>query len=129
MEHIARRGLLARVSPAERLRLWPRYGRSVRYASTGPVRLINAGPISWPVTAGTAPATIVTVEGHPRGDQGRYAARLRRAGVAVDEMHCTIPDLATGKMVADLGQSLRRSLPAPADEPAPAATTFRNEEK
>ena len=76
---------------------------------TGQV-LINAGPISWPVGAGIAPATVVTVTDDPRGDGGRYAARLRRAGVAVQELRCTVPDLATGKMRTDLGRALRQSL-------------------
>jgi acetyl esterase/lipase len=96
---------------------WPLLTRQV---------LINPGPISGPVVAGIAPATIVTVQGHPHGD--RYAARLRQAGITVDELHYSVDDLATGRMLADLGQALRRTLAEPiarpGDESARPGTSF-----
>jgi hypothetical protein len=89
---------------------WPALTRQV---------LINPGPISRPVVAGTAPATVVTAEGQPC----QYATRLRLAGISVDELHCSVDDLATGRMVADLGRALRRTLASPADESARPATS------
>jgi hypothetical protein len=76
--------------------------------------LISAGPVATRAVAGVAPATVVTVRHHPGGDAGRYAARLRRAGVEVDEL--IYPDrlLPTGRVHDDLGEALRRSLSAPA---------------
>jgi acetyl esterase/lipase len=83
---------------------WPLITRQV---------LISAGPAAPRAVAGVAPATIVTVRHHPGDDGGRYAARLRQAGVEVDEL--TYPGrLPTADRVrADLGQALRRSLSAP----------------
>jgi hypothetical protein len=79
--------------------------------------LISAVPIPWQAVAGVAPGTVLTVRRHPRGDDGRYAARLRRAGVAVDELRYTAPDpataerlLASGQVHADLVEALQHSL-------------------
>lgn len=56
---------------------------------------------------GVAPATIVTVGGDPgREDARRYAARLRQAGVPVDQRHLD----AVSRVVDDLAPALRRSL-------------------
>ena len=66
-----------------------------------------------PSLAGVPPATAATVERDPEGDEGRYAALLRRAGVAVDELRYAAPDRAsamrirTGRqLLADLGMAL-----------------------
>ena len=66
-----------------------------------------------PSLAGVAPATAVTVEHDPGGDEGRYAALLRRAGVAVDELRYAAPDRASAarirtglQLLADLGVAL-----------------------
>jgi hypothetical protein len=67
-----------------------------------------------------APATVVTVGRPPRGDAGRYTARLREAGVAADELQCAVSAVDNGRMLADLGEALRRSL---ADESARPATS------
>jgi hypothetical protein len=88
-----------------RARGWPPVTRQV---------LISAGPVAPRAVAGAAPATVVTVGRHPGGDKGRYAARLRRAGVEVDELIYPEPLLATGRVLADLGEALRRSLSTPA---------------
>jgi hypothetical protein len=87
-----------------RARGWPPIARQV---------LIGAGPVAPPAVAGVAPATIVTVRHHPRGDGGRCAARLRQAGVEVDEL--TYPErLPAASLVrAELGEALRRSLSTP----------------
>jgi len=70
-----------------------------------------------PSLAGVAPATAVTVEHDPGGDEGRYASLLRRAGVAVDELHYAAPDsssavrIRTGRqLLADLGAALSTHL-------------------
>ena len=76
--------------------------------------LISAGPVAPRAVTGVAPATVVTVRHHPGGDEGRYAAWLRRAGVEVDELIYPEPLLATGRFLADLGESLQRSLSTPA---------------
>jgi alpha/beta hydrolase fold len=85
---------------------WPSFTRQV---------LICAGPVqpTPPSLAGVAPVTAVTVEHDPAGDEGRYAAQLRQAGVAVDELRYTAPDPATAmrirngpQLLADLGAAL-----------------------
>jgi len=85
---------------------WPAFSRQV---------LVCASPVEQmpPSLAGVAPATTVTVEHDPGGDEGRYAALLRRAGVAVDELRYAAPDRAsavrirTGReLLADLGVTL-----------------------
>ena len=85
---------------------WPAFTRQV---------LICAGPVepAPPSLAGVAPATAVTVEHDPAGDEGHYAAQLRRAGVAVDELRYAAPDPATAirirngrQLLADLGAAL-----------------------
>ncbi len=83
---------------------WPLITRQV---------LISAGPVAQRAVAGLAPATIVTVRHHLGGDRGRYAARLRQAGVEVHEL--TYPDRVpdAGQVRAELGEALRRSLSAP----------------
>ena len=86
---------------------WPAFSRQV---------LVCASPVERipPSLGGVAPATAVTVEHDPGGDEGRYAAVLRRSGVAVDELRYAAPDLAsavrirTGRqLLADLGVALR----------------------
>jgi len=84
-----------------------------------------ASPLSAASVAAVAPATVVTVEGDPLRDDGRrYAARLRRAGVAVRELrydgltHGTLArpgEPAADGMLADLVRTLRRRT-----EPGPA---------
>ena len=85
---------------------WPAFSRQV---------LVCASPVERmpPSLAGVAPATAVTVEHDPGGDEGRYAALLRRAGVAVDELRYAAPDRAsavrirTGRqLLSDLGAAL-----------------------
>ena len=85
---------------------WPALTRQV---------LVCAGPAepAPPSLAGVAPATAVTVEHDPGGDEGRYAAQLRRAGVAVDELRYAAPDPDTAvrirngrQLLADLGAAL-----------------------
>ena len=85
---------------------WPAFSRQV-LVSPSP-----AEPMP-PSLAGVAPATAVTVEHDPGGDEGRYASLLRRAGVAVDELHYAAPDsssavrIRTGRqLLADLGAAL-----------------------
>lgn len=85
-------------------------------------------PLSSPTAAGVAPATVVTAGRGPLHDQGRrYAERLRRAGVGVDELKYEHParpvtdhDGAAGPMLTELTRMLRRGL-----EPhtSPATTT------
>ena len=91
------------------------YARAARWPAVSRQVLVCPGPVERmpPSLAGVAPATVVTVEHDPRGDQGRYAALLRRAGVAVDELRYAAPDRAsavlirTGRqLLADLGVAL-----------------------
>jgi acetyl esterase len=89
---------------------WPTFSRQVLVCAS-PVRRIP------PSLAGVAPATAVTIEHDPGGDEGRYAALLRRAGVAVDELRYAAPDSAcavrirTGRgLLADLGAALSTHL-------------------
>ncbi|HET9972938.1 MAG TPA: alpha/beta hydrolase fold domain-containing protein [Streptosporangiaceae bacterium] len=89
---------------------WPAFSRQV-LVSPSP-----AEPMP-PSLAGVAPATAVTVECDPGGDEGRYASLLRRAGVAVDELHYAAPDsssavrIRTGRqLLADLGAALSTHL-------------------
>jgi hypothetical protein len=44
-----------------------------------------------PSLVGVAPATAVTVEHDPAGDEGHYAAQLHQAGVEVDELRYAAP--------------------------------------
>jgi acetyl esterase/lipase len=85
---------------------WPTFSRQV---------LVWASPVERmpPSLAGVAPATAVTIDHDPGGDAGRYAALLRRAGVAVDELRYAAPDRAsavrirTGRqLLSDLGAAL-----------------------
>jgi alpha/beta hydrolase fold len=85
---------------------WPAFSRQV---------LVCPSPVEPmpPSLAGVPPATAVTVEHDPGGDEGRYAALLRRAGVAVDELRYAAPDRASAvrvragrQLLADLGMSL-----------------------
>ena len=55
----------------------------------------------------------MTVEHDPGGDEGRYAAALRRAGIAVDELRYAAPDRASAvriragrALLADLSAAL-----------------------
>jgi hypothetical protein len=93
---------------------WPPLTRQV---------LINAGPIPWLPVAGIAAASVVTVADDPRADGGRYAERLRQAGVAVEELCCITSDLGTGRMLTDLGQALGRWIAVSADESSRPATS------
>jgi len=85
---------------------WPTFSRQVLVCSS-PVERLS------PSLAGVAPATAVTIEHDPGGDEGRYAALLRHAGVAVDELRYAAPDHAsavrirTGRqLLSDLGAAL-----------------------
>jgi len=89
---------------------WPAITRQV---------LVCAGPVepAPPSLAGVAPATAVTVEHDPGGDEGRYATQLSRAGVAVHELRYFAPDPATAvrirngrQLLADLGAALSTHL-------------------
>jgi hypothetical protein len=88
---------------------WPVFTRQV---------LICASPLqpSPSSLAGVAQATAVTVEHDPGGDEGCYAARLRRAGVTVDELRYAAPGPATAvrirngrQLLADLSAALSTS--------------------
>jgi acetyl esterase len=78
-----------------------------------------ASPLCTPSVAGVAPATVVTVERDPLRDDGRrYAARLRRAGVPVQDMRSDalahgvlteVGHLAADQVLADLVHALRKS--------------------
>ena len=58
--------------------------------------------------AGVAPAIVLTSRGPAlRDDGGRYATRLRQAGVDVEELH---GDGAAGAGLGDLARALRRQL-------------------
>jgi acetyl esterase/lipase len=85
---------------------WPAVTRQV---------LICAGPVEPvpPSLAGVDPATAVTVKHDSAGDEGRYAARLRQAGVAVDELRYAAPGPAAAvriwkgqRLLADLSAAL-----------------------
>ena len=98
--------LAAAVALNARVGGWPTFSRQV---------LVCASPVEPmpPSLAGVAPATAVTIEHDPGGDEGRYAALLRRAGVAVDELRYAAPDRAsavrirTGRqLLSDLGAAL-----------------------
>ena len=98
--------LAAGVALHARAARWPAFSRQV---------LVCASPVERlpPSLAGVAPATAVTVEHDPGGDDGQYAALLRRAGVAVDELRYAAADRAsavrirTGRqLLADLGVAL-----------------------
>ena len=98
--------LAAAVAVHARAARWPAFSRQVLVCPS------PAEPMP-PSLAGVAPATAVTVEHDPGGDEGRYAALLRRAGVAVDELRYAAPDPAsagrirTGRqLLADLGAAL-----------------------
>jgi len=98
--------LAAAVAVHARAEGWPAFTRQV---------LVCAGPVepAPPSLGGVAPATAVTVEHDPAGDEGRYAARLRRAGVAVDELRYAAPGPAAAvrirngrRLLADLSTAL-----------------------
>ena len=98
--------LAAAVTLHARAARWPAFSRQV---------LVCPSPVERmpPSLTDVAPATAVTVEHDPEGDKGRYAAALRRAGVAVDELRYAAPDRAsaerirTGRqLLADLGAAL-----------------------
>ncbi len=88
----------AAVAREARAQGWPPVTRQV---------LIGTAPIAGHAVAGVAPATVVTIQHDPGGDGGRYAAGLRRAGVAVDELRYATP---SGQIHADLSEALRHSL-------------------
>jgi acetyl esterase/lipase len=105
---------------------WPALTRQV---------LICAGPVepAPPSPGGVAPATAVTVEHDSGGDEGRYAAQLRQAGVAVDELRYAAPDPATAvrirngrQLLADLSAALRTP---PSSWPDPQRVTTRNKKE
>jgi hypothetical protein len=98
--------LAATVALHARAATWLAFSRQV---------LVCPGPVESmpPSLAGVAPATAVTVEHDPGGDEGRYAALLRHAGVAVDELRYAASDgasavrIRTGRqLLADLGVAL-----------------------
>jgi alpha/beta hydrolase fold len=98
--------LAAAVALHARVTRWPAFSRQV---------LICASPVERmpPSLAGLAPATAVTVVHDPGGDGGRYAALLRCAGVAVDELRYPAPDCASAvrirtgrRLLTDLGVAL-----------------------
>lgn len=98
--------LAAAVTVHARAARWPAFSRQVLVCPS------PAEPMP-PSLAGVAPATAVTVEHDPGGDEGLYASLLRRAGVAVDELHYAAPDsssavrIRTGRqLLADLGAAL-----------------------
>jgi acetyl esterase len=102
--------LAAAVAVHARAAGWPAFSRQVLVCPS------PAEPMP-PSLAGVAPATAVTVEHDPGGDEGRYASLLRRAGVAVDELHYAAPDsssavrIRTGRqLLADLGAALSTRL-------------------
>lgn len=86
---------------------WPAFSRQV-LVCPGPAARIPSS------LAGVAPATAVTIEHDPEGDEGRYAALLRHAGVAVDELRYAASDGASAlriragrQLLADLGAALK----------------------
>jgi hypothetical protein len=83
---------------------WPLITRQV---------LISPSPVAQRAVAGVPPATIVTVRRHPGCDGGRYAARLRQAGIEVDELIYPENQPTADQVRAELGQAIRRSLSAP----------------
>jgi hypothetical protein len=98
--------LAAAVALYARAARWPAFSRQV---------LVCASPVDPmpPSLTGMAPATAVTVEHDPGGDEGRYAAALRHAGVAVDELRYAAPDRASAvlirtrrRLLTDLGGAL-----------------------
>jgi alpha/beta hydrolase fold len=98
--------LAAAVALHARAASWPAFSRQVLVCA-GPVERMPASP------AGVTRATVVTVERDPEGDEGRYAALLRRAGVAVDELRYAAPDRASAvrirngrQLLADLVMAL-----------------------
>jgi acetyl esterase len=102
--------LAAAVAVHARAAGWPAFSRQVLVCPS------PAEPMP-PSLTGVAPATAVTVEHDPGGDEGRYASLLRRAGVAVDELHYAAPDsssavrIRTGRqLLADLGAALSTRL-------------------
>lgn len=95
---------------------WPTFSRQVLVCASPvermPPSLVGVAPAR---LVGLAPATTVTIEHDPGGDEGRYAALLRRAGVAVDELRYAAPDstsavrIRTGRhLLADLGAALEK---------------------
>jgi alpha/beta hydrolase family protein len=98
--------LAAAVALHARVDGWPTFSRQVLVCGSPMERMP-------PLLVGVAPATAVTIEHYPGGDEGRYAALLRRAGVAVDELRYAAPDRAsavrirTGRqLLSDLGAAL-----------------------
>jgi acetyl esterase len=96
----------------------------------------GGSPLRAESVAGVAPATIVTAGNGPRGDGASlYAARLRAAGVAVEELHHEDPGHsalspfaplgAAERMLADLARSLRGTIAAPVSPERPVAGTGR----
>jgi acetyl esterase len=130
-------GLAAAVALHARDHGWPALARQVlvfphisRWLAGGG----SGGPVAappWPSLAGVAPATVLT-GGGPRPDDGRrYAARLRLAGVEVEELRYggrahagrSHGDGVTERVLADLAGAMRRALGAraPPAGPGPAA--------
>ena len=99
--------LAAAVARHARAAKWPAVGRQVLVCPSP----VDPMPASF---ADLAPATAVTVEHDPEGDQGRYAALLRRDGVAVDELRYAAPDPTSAvrirdgrRLLAELATTLR----------------------
>lgn len=90
---------------------WPAFRRQILICAH-PVR--PAPPV--PSLNGLAPATVVTVDRDPAGDGGEYAALLRSAGVAVEELRHAAADAACAvqirnshRLLASLGAALNGS--------------------
>jgi len=90
---------------------WPAFRRQILICAH-PVRpMPSAGSLR-----GLAPATVVTVDRDPGGDGGEYAALLRSAGVAVEELRHAATDAASAvrirnshRLLASLGATLNGS--------------------
>lgn len=89
--HGAAGRLAAAVALYARDQRWPRIVRQI-LVTPALLPSSDTGPYGSPLRAvnlaGLAPATVVTT---PDGDGRRYAARLRLAGVAVDELSALVP--------------------------------------
>ncbi|HZR48481.1 MAG TPA: alpha/beta hydrolase fold domain-containing protein [Streptosporangiaceae bacterium] len=90
-----------------------RHARAARWPAVGRQVLVCPGPVDRmpPSLADVAPATAVTVEHDPEGDEGRYAALLRDDGIAVDELRYAAPDAASAVRIRD-GRQLLTELAA-----------------
>ncbi|MFI0367327.1 dihydrofolate reductase family protein [Actinomadura sp. 1N219] len=112
--HGAGGGLAAAVALHARDQGWPALVRQVLIFPRVPSGVA-------PVLAGVAPATVLTRDGMGLDDGARYAARLRHAGVEVDELRYDHrPGDGAERILTDLAASLRRALDARAPPPRTA---------